>query len=40
MTHEEKLSIFGDFEAAISAALQESFVRSKYAYSVSHVLLY
>ena len=40
MTHEEKLSIFSDLEAAISAALHESFVHSKYAYSVSHVLLY
>ena len=26
MTHEEKLSIFSDLEAAISAALHESFV--------------
>ena len=40
MTHEEKLSIFSDLEAAISAALHESFVHSKYAYRVSHVLLY
>ena len=37
MTHEEKLSIFSDLEAAISAALHESFVHSKYAYRVSHV---
>ena len=40
MTHEGKLSIFSDLEVAISAALHESFARSKYAYSVSHFLLY
>ena len=31
---------FSDLVAAISAALQENFVRSKYANSVSQFLLY
>ena len=31
---------FSDLEAAISAALHETFVRSKYANSVSQFLLY
>ena len=37
---EEKLSAFSDLVAAISAALHETFVRSKYANSVSQFLLY
>ena len=40
MTHEEKLGIQSDLVAAISAALHELFVRSKYANSVSQFLLF
>ena len=36
----KKSSAFSDLVAAISAALHETFVRSKYANSVSQFLLY
>ena len=38
--HTKKLWAFSDLVAAISAALHETFVRSKYANSVSQFLLY
>ena len=40
MTNEEKLSLQCVLVAAISATLQETFVRTKYAYSGSQFLLY
>ena len=38
--HTKKSWAFSDLVAAISAALHETFVRSKYANSVSQFLLY
>ena len=40
MTHEESVTLQWPITAAISAALHETFVRSKYANSVSQFLLY